>query len=968
MLKKIIPLALWLTATVAAFGQNAVMVNRSNYVITYPLNFWTANALVGRSGLGFNTNLNAFWAATNAATARTAIGALATNGNGSALTNLTASNITGTLAISNGGSGATTAGGARTNLGLGATNNVQFDQVRANVLYANEFGSTNYGVMFDIDETNTINVQKALGFPTNIAAATRNNLGGTTVGNAVFTATNAAAAATAVGLGTTNDVTFNKISLPAGGGTNNLVLQLGASNTGFYVFTGFGEPAVFVHNDAQVFAAAPATFSLYKPLAFVNPTNSDITRTNLGLGYLGTNAVTTLTNLGLANIRSNSINTSSHVSGVGGTGGSINLSGGADGGASGGSITLRGSDQGAAGSINLSGSTNGSGTGAGGAITAIGFGSESGGSLNMNGGTEGPGGSIDTSDDGGSIDTGGTGSIGLGNTDTRTTLTGTATAARAISLPNASGTLALTNTLASWAVTTNAPTARTNLGLGLSALTNTSVTNFRTAIGLGATNDVEFQTVKINLSTGAGDSLIVTNSGSSATSIFDDITVNELDAETAAFGNTVIVSSNGISFNTNTAAAATTRTNLGLGWTGTNAATTRTNLGLGTTNDVSFDELDIRYVSIEDGGSGVIVTSGGMGFFGAGTNVANIAAYTRTNLGLGLTNSVTFGPAILSKLNLSNSSIDIGATSPTTVDLTYIGVPLLSVGLSGVSFGSTSFAAVTRTNLGLGWSALTNSNAGTGLVSVSTNGEVVSPTNFWQVAPIVTRFVEFDPPTNATTNIVAARNLHIHSLAISRTGVTSAIALPTNNVFNGDIALVVHEGPTSSVTQVRTQGSTNNLVTMNRTEEAVEFVYYNSVWQFNHNRSFVEPIFFSGTNAASNAAASRTNLGLGSTNDVTFSTLTLSSDLTLGSGDNIVLSTTTGTKIGTATNQLLGFYNQTPITRPSSTGVTTNGFTTGGGGGTAVHANSTFTGNIGTNAYTISDVVAHLKSLGLLAP
>ena len=93
-----------------------------------------------------------------------------------------------------------------------------------------------------------------------------------------------------IGLGTTNDVAFNKISLPAGGGTNDLVLQLGASNTGFYVFTGFGTPAVFVHNDAQVFAASTGVFALYKPLAFVNPTNAAITRTNLGLG--ATNNVT----------------------------------------------------------------------------------------------------------------------------------------------------------------------------------------------------------------------------------------------------------------------------------------------------------------------------------------------------------------------------------------------------------------------------------------------------------------------------------------------------------------------------------------------------------------------------------------------------------------------------------------------------------------------------------------------------
>jgi hypothetical protein len=125
----------------------------------------------------------------------------------------------------------------------------------------------------------------------------------------------------------------------------------------------------------------------------------------------------------------------------------------------------------------------------------------------------------------------------------------------------------------------------------------------------------------------------------------------------------------------------------------------------------------------------------------------------------------------------------------------------------------------------------------------------------------VTRFVESQPTTNQTTNITAARNLHIHSLAISTTGVTNTIALPTTNSFDGDVALVVHQGPTSSVTAVRTAGAGTNLITLNQFEEAVEFVYYNSVWQFNHNLSYIEPIFFSGTNAAANAAASRTNLG-----------------------------------------------------------------------------------------------------------
>jgi hypothetical protein len=98
---------------------------------------------------------------TNNVNLLTAIGGLATNGSAAGLTNFptlnqnttgTASNVTGTVAVANGGTGATNAASART------------------------------------------------------------NLGGTTVGNAVFTATNAAAGATALGLGTTNSVTFSNVT------------------------------------------------------------------------------------------------------------------------------------------------------------------------------------------------------------------------------------------------------------------------------------------------------------------------------------------------------------------------------------------------------------------------------------------------------------------------------------------------------------------------------------------------------------------------------------------------------------------------------------------------------------------------------------------------------------------------------------------------------------------------------------
>jgi hypothetical protein len=86
--------------------------------------------------------------------------------------------------------------------------------------------------------------------------------------------------------------------------------------------------------------------------------------------------------------------------------------------------------------------------------------------------------------------------------------------------------------------------------------------------------------------------------------------------------------------------------------------------------------------------------------------------------------------------------------------------------------------------------------------------------------------------------------------------------------------------------------------------------------------------------------------------------------LTLGEAYNIVLGTTTGTKIGTATTQKLGLYNATPVVQHSTTGQTA-GFTAGAG--TGVRDDSTFTGGVGTTAYTIGDVVKALKNLGVMA-
>ena len=87
-------------------------------------------------------------------------------------------------------------------------------------------------------------------------------------------------------------------------------------------------------------------------------------------------------------------------------------------------------------------------------------------------------------------------------------------------------------------------------------------------------------------------------------------------------------------------------------------------------------------------------------------------------------------------------------------------------------------------------------------------------------------------------------------------------------------------------------------------------------------------------------------------------------DLTIGDASNFIFNTSTGTKLGEAANQKLGFWGATPVVQPSGTGETV-GFTAGSG--TAVLDDSTFTGNIGSTAYRINDIVKALKQTGILA-
>ena len=92
--------------------------------------------------------------------------------------------------------------------------------------------------------------------------------------------------------------------------------------------------------------------------------------------------------------------------------------------------------------------------------------------------------------------------------------------------------------------------------------------------------------------------------------------------------------------------------------------------------------------------------------------------------------------------------------------------------------------------------------------------------------------------------------------------------------------------------------------------------------------------------------------------DFSTPSLTFNGTVTHADGYNIVLGTTTGSKLGTATSQKLGVWNATPIVQPT-TGVAAATFTANSG--TAVNDASTFDG------YTIGQVVKALRNIGWLA-
>lgn len=350
---------------------------------------------------------------------------------------------------------------------------------------------------------------------------------------------------------------------------------------------------------------------------------------------------------------------------------------------------------------------------------------------------------------------------------------------------------------------------------------------------------------------------------------------------------------------------------------------------IGTVTKVNF--VGPSVVATRSGSTVTINVSGGGG---SGT----VSSFSAGNLSPVFTTSVanpTTTPALTFSLTPQNANLVFagplsgGATSPTFRALGAADINITDITATNLIKWTVSNLGVTATDSGL-W--LTTSTAAAN--GAQQLGGIITQESFgWASTGGASQSVKFQYkvlPVQGTTNptavwtlassVNAAAYANRFTIDTDGTGVFGNSAgnrFIVDNSVAGTISLKIFSGGVNTFSIISNTGSGENRIS------GVSGAQYVTIFTGGSLRATF--------------------------NDTTF---------TLADAINFVVGTTTGTKMGTAPSQKLGFWNATPIVQPTTAVATAARV---GGGGTTVTDTDTFGG------YKIGQVVQALQNSGLLA-
>ena len=355
--------------------------------------------------------------------------------------------------------------------------------------------------------------------------------------------------------------------------------------------------------------------------------------------------------------------------------------------------------------------------------------------------------------------------------------------------------------------------------------------------------------------------------------------------------------------------------------------------------------------------SGKVLTTGVFNFFG-GYNSGLATLNGSENVGIGAASlganvsgsgSVAIGHQALNAL-LAGGGTAVGYNAA-----------LATTGTQTCAFGYSSLATNSAGAFcsSFGYEALLNSNAdqnsafGQKALRANTSGTFCSA--FGSLAGL--------------TNTTGSYNTYLGTQAdnLTATGISSSIAIGTNAKVTASNQCVI--GAAAAASGI---GVVNNLYFNGVTHTSAAPIVINSCGGSGTNNAGASFTIAGGKGTGTGAGGNivfqtSTTLGGGTTLQTLATRLTISggavttgaSTATWADALDFVFGSTTGTKIGTATTQKIGFWNATPIVQ-LTTAVGSATFASPGGG-TSIKTDDTFDG------YTLQQVVKALRNLGILA-